>query len=102
MAVLERYGKQAVHDLTLEQAAREWTAAGFEDSDEVEDWLRAGCFIAADAQRLESAGITPEQAAIRTRAGVTDDEDTLGRKLIEGRLSFDEARRIITGQFWNS
>lgn len=85
-----------------ERAAREWLAAGFDDPEEVEDWLRARCFSPASAAALERAGITPEQAALRTRAGSADYEETIAYKLTRGDLSFDEARRIITSDFWNS
>ena len=57
---------------------------------------------AAGALRLESAGITPEQAAARTTAGATGSDDTIAAKILKGELSFDEARRIITSEFWNS
>jgi hypothetical protein len=83
------------------EAAREWVEHGFDDAEEVEAWLDAGCPDAAGARRLEDAGITPEQAALRTSAGASDAEDTLGRKLSRGDLSLEEARRIITREFWN-
>ena len=82
------------------EAAREWVECGFDDAEEVESWLDARCFEAAAARRLEEAGITPEQAALRTSAGASAEEDTLGRKLSRGELSLEEARRIITREFW--
>ena len=100
--VIERFGPQATGARAAEVAAREWLDAGFDDAEEVEDWLRARCFDAAGARRLEDAGITPEQAAMRTSAGADGAEDTLGSKLTRGVLSFEEARRIITSEFWNS
>jgi hypothetical protein len=100
--VIERFGPRAAGARAAESAAREWLDAGFDDAEEVEDWLRARCFDAAGARRLEDAGITPEQAAMRTTAGTDGDEDTLGSKLTRGALSFEEARRIITSEFWNS
>ncbi|MCA1594132.1 MAG: hypothetical protein LC754_16075 [Acidobacteria bacterium] len=102
VAVLQRCGANAVSVQPLEEVAREWFVAGFADAEEVEDWLHARCFTPAGAQSLESAGITPEQAGIRTAAGAGDYEDTIGFKLMNGDLSFDEARRIITSDFWNS
>ncbi len=100
--VLERHGGAALGDASALAVAREWLDAGFDDPEEVDDWLRARCFKADDARTLEAAGITPEQAAIRTVAGAASYEDTIGYKLTHGDLSFDEARRIITSDFWNS
>ncbi|MGB8508994.1 MAG: hypothetical protein WCD76_11350 [Pyrinomonadaceae bacterium] len=102
VAVLRLHGASEAGGRSLEDMAREWIIAGFEDADEVADWLSARCPNAAAALKLESAGITPEQAGILTTAGTGDDEDTIGSKLSRGDLSFDEARRIITNDFWNS
>lgn len=98
---LERHGASARGEASPESAAQEWVDAGFDDPEEVEDWLRARCFSAEGARRLEMAGFTPEQAAIRTTAGTASYEDTIGYKMVHGDLSFDEARRIITSEFWN-
>lgn len=102
VAVLEPYGDDAKGKLSVEDAARTWIAAGFDAAEEVEEWLRARCFTAEGARLLERAGITPEQAAIRTRAGLGDYEETIAYKLARGDLSHEEARRIITSEFWNS
>ncbi|HVF54530.1 MAG TPA: hypothetical protein VM934_00190 [Pyrinomonadaceae bacterium] len=101
-AVIRRYPAAAIGETTVEEVARRWLDAGFEDAEEVEDWLRARCFTADGAQQLENAGITPQQAGINTSAGSGNYEDTLGYKLIKGDLGFDEARRIITSEFWDS
>ena len=101
-AVLARSGPRATGGRAAEASAREWLEEGFDDAEEITDWLRARVFDAAGARRLEDAGITPEQAAGRTTAGTDDAEDTLGSKLVKGELSFEEARRIITDEFWNS
>lgn len=98
---LERHGGAAMGEASPASVAQEWVDAGFDDPEEVEDWLRARCFSADGARALEMAGLTPEQAAIRTEAGTASYEDTIGYKLIHGDLSFDEARRIITSEFWN-
>jgi hypothetical protein len=99
--VLARHGEQALNGAAVADVAEEWVNAGFDDPEEVDDWLRARCFSAAGAQSLEMAGLTPEQAAIRTGAGTASYEDTIGYKLSRGDLSFDEARRIITSAFWD-
>ena len=99
--VLVRHGETALRGGAAEAMAQQWVDAGFDDPEEVDDWLRARCFSAAGTQALEMAGFTPEQAAIRTRAGTSSYEDTIGYKLTRGDLSFDEARRIITSEFWN-
>ena len=99
-AVLARFGADAIGARTVEDAAREWIDAGFDDAEEVEDWLRAHCFNARMAREIESRGMTAEQASLRT--GETDDVETIGYKLSRGEISFDEARRIINNRFWNS
>jgi hypothetical protein len=99
--VLARHGEQALNGAAVAEVAEGWLDAGFDDPEEVDDWLRARCFSAGGAEALERAGITPEQAAIRTGAGTASYEDTIGYKLTRGDLSFDEARRIITSAFWN-
>ena len=111
--VLERYGAEALGGgVSAEQAAQQWINAGFDDAEEVDDWLRARCFSASAARTLEDAGITPEQAATPMRAGSSDGSegdnsdrnvvDTLGGKFTRGHISIDEARRIVTNDFWNS
>ena len=87
---------------SIEEAARQWLASGFEDAEEIDEWLAARCFSAAGARSLELAGITPDQAANVTRAGTADYEETIGYKVIKGDLSIEEARRIINSAFWNS
>ena len=86
----------------VEASARAWLDAGFADAEEVDDWLSARCFDPRQAQALEAAGITPEQAALRTRAGRADNEETIACKFSRGDLTLEEARRIITNDFWNS
>ncbi len=113
--VLERYGAEARGGVSAEQAAQRWIDAGFDEAEEVDDWLRARCFTASAARALEDAGITPEQAATPMKAGSNgggDDDsdsgsgrdvaDTLAGKFTRGRISIDEARRIVTNDFWNS
>lgn len=96
-AVAETLGRRAA----AAEAAREWVEQGFDDPEEVEAWLAAGCSEAAHARLLDDAGITPEQAALRTSDGASGTEDTLARKLARGEIGLEEARRIITREFWN-
>jgi hypothetical protein len=64
-----------------DEELRAWQTAGFDDPDEIADWLAARCPTPAVAQRLEQLGFTPAQAALRTRAGAGDYEDTIAGKL---------------------
>ena len=100
--VIQRYTEPTRHCASIEEAAHQWMIAGFEDAEEVDEWLAARCFSAEGALSLEMAGITPDQAATRTRAGMASYEETIGYKIIKGDLSIEEARRIITSAFWNS
>ncbi|HEY0079246.1 MAG TPA: hypothetical protein VGB73_11415 [Pyrinomonadaceae bacterium] len=99
---LTRCGDEATAGFPAGEVARTWLDAGFDDAEEVEDWLRARCFSPDGALALDRAGITPEQAALRTTAGTAPYEDTIGYKLTQGHLSFDEARRLINSAFWNA
>ena len=101
-AVLAQYGEAALQGAPAESVAYDWLAAGFDDAEEIADWLRARCFRARHARELEHAGFTPEQAAQRTTAGRGDYEDTIAYKLAQGDLTLAEARRLITSDFWNS
>jgi hypothetical protein len=100
--VLRKHIEDSSDGAVLEETAGEWLDAGFTDAEEVEEWLRARCFNAAHAQALELAGLTPEQASLRTCAGTGGYEDTIAYKFAHDDLSLDEARRIITSHFWNS
>jgi len=101
-AVLAQYGEAALAGVPVESVAYEWLAAGFDDAEEIDDWLRARCFRARHARELERAGFTPAQAALRTTAGRGDYEDTIAYKLAQDDLTAAEARRIITNEFWNT
>jgi hypothetical protein len=100
--VLDSHGGEALGGASTQDVARQWIAAGFDDAEEIDGWLRARCFSAECAQALEAAGFTPEQAAFRTKAGAADYEDTIAFKLNNNDLSISEARRIITSAFWDS
>ena len=100
--VIERHTEAEHHYASIEEAAHLWMAVGFEDAEEVDEWLAARCFTAEVARSMEMAGFTPDQAAMHTRAGTASYEETIGYKIIKGDLSIEEARRIITSAFWNS
>jgi len=101
-ATLARHGDEALEGKTPDMAARNWIEAGFMDEEDVDDWLNARCFNPLCAQQLDSAGITPEQGALRTRAGRTAVEESVACKFSRGELTLEEARRIVTSDFWNS
>lgn len=98
---LERSGGAALAGAPAETAAYRWLSHGFSDVEEIEDWLAARCFDPARAHELDRAGLTPEQAAARTTAGRGNYEDTIAFKIAAGDLSLEEARRIVTSDFWN-
>lgn len=101
--ISEILSRSSPKDQTGDQTefARVWIKEGFDDEEDVEDWLRAKVFDPASARRLEDAGVTPEQAATLTRAGRDDREETLGLKFSRGDLSLEEVRRIAVSEFWN-
>lgn len=100
-ALVQHGGPKAVNAEPAIVAA-EWIEAGFDDAEEVADWLAARCFAPALARRLDAAGITPEQARLLTTEGRRDYRDTVAYKLSQNDLTIEEARRIITSDFWNS
>lgn len=74
------YGQRATRGDTTEATAQAWTDAAFGD-DMTARWLRAGCFDPQAARSLSELGVTPEQAAVRTRDGPGDYLDTIGYKV---------------------
>jgi hypothetical protein len=101
--MLRRHGDDALPGgASIDAAARAWLEAGFTDAEEVDDWLAARCFSPRHAQTLDAAGVTPEQAALRTREGRAVYEETVAYKFAHGDLTLEETRRIITSDFWNS
>jgi hypothetical protein len=99
--LLDDYGDAALDGAPAETVAYRWLAHGFTDEEEIADWLAARCFHPERAHELERAGLTPEQARLRTSAGRGDYEDTIAYKFAQGHLSLEEARRIVTSDFWN-
>lgn len=66
-------------------AAQAWTDAGFDD-EATSRWLEARCFDAQAARALADAGVTPAQAAKRTRDG-GGYIDTIAYKVASGDLT---------------
>jgi hypothetical protein len=99
--VLERHGEAALAGSPAPTAAYRWMSHGFTDEEEVGAWLAARCFDPARAHELERAGFTPEQAALRTSAGRGNYEETVAHKVAAGDLTLEEARRLVTSDFWN-
>ncbi|MFL6230511.1 MAG: hypothetical protein ACJ741_17195 [Pyrinomonadaceae bacterium] len=99
--LLDAYGDAVLDGAPAESVAYRWLAHGFTDEEEISDWLDARCFRPERAHELERAGLTPEQARLRTSAGRGDYEDTVAYKFAQGHLSLEEARRIVTSDFWN-
>lgn len=87
VATIERRGQLACPVGRAAWAvAQAWTDAGFGDALTVR-WLDARCFDALAARALTELGVTPEQAAVRTRAGHGDYIDTIGFKVASQDLT---------------
>ncbi len=83
---IRRHGELADRGGDAEVAARAWTEAGF--SDQVTGrWLEARCFDPGSARALAELGVTPGQAAVRTRDGDGDYIDTIAYKVASGDLT---------------
>lgn len=83
---IKRYGPLADRGGAAEVAAQAWTEAGFED-EMTARWLDARCFDAGAARALAELGVTPEQAAARTRDGGGGEIETIGWKVASGDLT---------------
>ena len=83
---IERFPELADHVGDPREAARAWSAAGFED-EETAQWLQARCFDPDAARGLADLGVTPGQAGKRTRDGRGEYRDTIAFKVSRGDLS---------------
>lgn len=82
---IRRFGEFAERGGTADDAAAAWTKAGFGD-EMAARWLQARCFDADAARALADLGVTPEQAAVRTRDG-GGKVDTIAYKVAGGGLT---------------
>jgi len=84
---IRRYGEFADRGGDAGSAAQAWTEAEFDD-ELTARWLEARCFDAQAARALANLGVTPEQAAKRTRDGGDDHYvETIAYKVARGDLS---------------
>lgn len=83
---ISRFEDLAEHVGDPAAAARAWTDAGFDD-EQAAKWLAARCFDPEVARELDDLGVTPAQAASRTRDGKRDYRDTIAFKVSSGDLS---------------
>jgi hypothetical protein len=82
---IARFGELADRGGSAGDAAKAWTKAGFGD-ELTARWLQARCFDPQAARALADLGVTPEQAAVRTRDG-GDYLDTIAYKVAAGGLT---------------
>ena len=76
----------AFDDETILEIAQEWVDAGFDDPDEVTEWIEtARCFRADAARALYNEGVTPEEAS------KVADTETIGYLYANGDIGLDEA-----------
>ncbi|MGI8439122.1 MAG: hypothetical protein ACR2NV_02800 [Thermoleophilaceae bacterium] len=83
---IRRYSHFADRGGAAEVAAQAWTDAEFDDETTAR-WLEARCFDAQAARALAGLGVTPEQAAVRTRDGGDGYIDTIAYKVANGDLT---------------
>lgn len=82
---IKRFGELADRGGDPGVAAQAWTDARFDDAMTAR-WLKARCFDADAARALADMGVTPEQAAVRTRDGGSY-LDTIAYKVANGDLT---------------
>lgn len=85
-ATIRRHGELADRLGAPDEAAKAWTDAGFDD-EATDQWLGARCFDPEAARALADMGVSPGQAAKRTRDGGGDYADTIGFKVSSGDLT---------------
>lgn len=83
---IRRYGEFAAPGGDPAVAAQAWTDAGFDDATTAR-WLEARCNDPQAARALADLGVTPHQAAARTRDGGGDYRDTIAHKVANGHLT---------------
>ncbi|MEA2220260.1 MAG: hypothetical protein QOJ35_2886 [Solirubrobacteraceae bacterium] len=84
---IKRYGELADRGDDPAVAANAWTSAQFDD-EMTTRWLEARCFDPGAARELADLGVTPEQAAKRTRDGAGESYiDTIAYKVSMRQLS---------------
>lgn len=83
---IRRYGAPAERGASAEVAAQAWSDAGFDD-ELAARWLSARCFDPQAARALAELGVSPEQAAARTRDGGDGRLDTIAFKVASGELT---------------
>jgi hypothetical protein len=84
---IKRYGELAERGEDPADVARAWTEAQFDD-EMTGRWLEARCFDPEAARDLADLGVTPEQAAKRTRDGAGESYiDTIAYKVSMKELS---------------
>ncbi len=84
---IQRHGELADRGEEPADVAKRWTDCGFDD-EATERWLQARCFDPEAARDLADLGVTPGQAAKRTRDGAGESYiDTIAYKVSMGQLS---------------
>ncbi len=87
---IRRFGELADRGGGAREAAQAWTDAGFDDAMTAR-WLTVRCFDPEAARALADLGVTPEQAAKRTRDGGGDYKDTIAYKVANGDMTARQA-----------
>ncbi|MGI8595044.1 MAG: hypothetical protein ACR2ML_11885 [Solirubrobacteraceae bacterium] len=87
---IRRFGELADRGGDAKEAAQTWTDAEFDDAMTAR-WLRVRCFDPEAARALAELGVTPEQAAKRTRDGGGDYKDTIAHKVANGEMTARQA-----------
>ena len=84
---IRRFGDLADNGDDPGAVAQAWTDASFDD-EMTARWLEARCFDPEAARELADLGVSPEQAAKRTRDGAGESYiDTIAYKVSKGQLS---------------
>jgi hypothetical protein len=83
---IRQYGELAERGGSAEAAAQAWSDAEFDD-ETTSKWLAARCFDPQAARALADMGVSPHQAAMRTRDGGGGYVDTIAFKVSSGDMT---------------
>jgi len=95
---IRRYEELSDRIGDADAAAQAWTDAGFDDATTAK-WLDARCFDPDAARGLADRGVSPAQAAMRTRDGGGGYADTIAFKVAAGDLTLRQgAARCLSSR----
>jgi hypothetical protein len=92
--VIRSHGDFAYGSEKVEDVAQIWRDYDFR-ADEVDAWLKAGCFDAHGARSLADNGFSPDEVTPDTMIGTGNYKASIGYKYANGDLDIDGVKKIL-------